>query len=147
MLTLKKGQPKIMWYELSSSTKKNSRIIAFSNVAEPVVIGNSTTLRGVSPHPPNPFKDVLACSILRSALLISSRVDLNRTLTELPVSTKIRSNFLLATVALMMRASSCWHNTHSSSLFVHMMGTCLVFACLATGVLKNISLLVIAYIA
>ena len=111
------------------------------------MIGSSTTPRGTSFPPPNPFKEVLVYSNFRSAIPISSKVDLNSTSTELPVSTSIRSNFLLAIVALMTKASSWGYRIPSSSSSVHMIGTCLTLARLAAGVLKSISLLVMAYLA
>ena len=110
------------------------------------MMGSSTTPRGSSFPPPNPFKEVLVCYNLKSAIPISSRVDLHRTSTELPVSTRIRSNFLLAAMALMTKASSCGYRTPSLSSSVHMIGTCLILVRLAAGVLKNTSLLVMAYL-
>ena len=111
------------------------------------MIGNSTTPRETSFPPQNLFKEVLVCSNLRYAILISSRVYLNNTSIELPVSTSIRSNFLLATMTLMTKASSCGYRIHSSSSSVHMIGTSLTLTRLTGGVLKNTSLVVMAYLA
>lgn len=118
----------------------------FWNGVESIVTNNLTILRAVSLLPPNPFKDVLMFSSLKPVIHISSKVDLNRTSIELPESTSIRSNFLLATTVLISIASSCRYNTYSSSSSVHIMGTYLVFAHFASGKLNKISLLVIAYL-
>ena len=111
------------------------------------MMGSSTTPRGTSFPPPNSFKEVLVCSNLMSATPIFSRVDLNKTSTELPVFTKIRSNFLLAAVTLRTKASLCGYRILFSSSSVHMIGTYLILARLAARVLKNTSLLVMAYLA
>lgn len=108
---------------------------------EPIVIGSLTMPRGINFPSPNPFNDVFVCSNLRSAIPISFNVDLNRTSTDLLVSTRTQSNFLLATVALITRASLCGYNTPSPSSSVHMICICLVFARLAVRVLKNTSFL------
>ena len=111
------------------------------------MMDSSTTPKGTSFPPPNPFKEVFVCSNLKSVIHISSKIDLNRTSTEVPVSTRIRSNLLAAAMALITKVSSCGYRISSSSSSVYMIGTCLILARLVTGVLKSTSLLVMAYLA
>ena len=97
------------------------------------MMGSSTTPGGTRFPPPNPFKDVLVCSNLKSVTPISSRIDLNKISTELLVSTRTRSNFLLAVVTLITKASSCGYRIPYSSSSVHMIETCLILTRLAVG--------------
>ena len=100
------------------TTKSN--IIVFSNGFDPTVIGNSTIPMGVNRLPSNHFKDVFVHSDFKSAIPISSKVDLKNISTELRVSTNIRWNSLPATVALITSMSSWGYKTPSSSSSVHM---------------------------